>query len=79
MFSLLYQGYNLATNISAKVVGTVVGLLLIAILLPIGLDELTAYTSTNSNIQTLMQTVVPIIAVVGIVMAIVPKGNNKAE
>ncbi len=61
---------------AGKIVGVVIALLLVGILLPIGLDELTAYTSTNSNIQTLMATVVPIIAVVGIVMALIPRGKG---
>jgi fumarate reductase subunit D len=59
-----------------QIVLTVVALLLLGILLPIGLSDLTAFTSTNSDIQTLVSEVIPIIAVVGIVMALIPRSRS---
>jgi hypothetical protein len=59
-----------------KIIGIVIGLLLMGILLPIGLTEITGFTSTDANIQTLVAEVVPIVAIVGIVIALVPKGSS---
>jgi len=60
----------------SKIVGLVIGLLLIGILLPIGLTDLTGFTSTNTTVQTLVSTVVPIMAVIGIVLSLIPKNSN---
>lgn len=55
------------------IVMIVVSLLLLGILLPIGLSELTGFTSTDSNVQTLVAEVIPIVAVIGIVLALIPR------
>ena len=56
-----------------QIVMTVVALLLLGILLPIGLTDLTGFTSADSNVQTLVSEVIPIVAVIGIVMALIPR------
>jgi fumarate reductase subunit D len=61
---------------AGKIVGLVVALLLLGILLPIGIAGLEAFTSTNTNIQTLVATVIPIVAIIGIIMMILPKGKS---
>ena len=58
------------------IVGLVVSLLLVGILMPIGLNEILGFTSDNSTIQTLVATVLPIMAVIGLVLAMVPKDVN---
>jgi uncharacterized protein YqhQ len=55
------------------IVAMVVALLLMGILLPIGLNDILGFTSTNSTIQTLVATVLPIMAVIGFVLAFVPR------
>lgn len=57
------------------VVSLVIALLLLGILLPIGLTDLLAFTSTDSTVQTLVSQVIPIMAVIGIVLAIVGRKN----
>ena len=59
-----------------KIIGLTVSLLLMGILLPIGLTEILAFTSTNATITTLVATVVPIISVIGIVVGMLPKDSN---
>lgn len=59
-----------------KVIAVVISLLLIGILLPIGLNDVLGFTSTNSTIQTLVATVIPIMAVIGLVLALVPSGRD---
>jgi fumarate reductase subunit D len=60
----------------SKIIGLVVALLLIGILLPIGLTDLLAYTSTDSTIQTLVSSVIPIMAIIGLVLAFVPRSSD---
>ena len=58
---------------SGIIVGIVmlfVAALLAGILLPIGIDALTNYTSTDANIQTMVAEALPIILIVAIVMLI---------
>jgi len=43
------------------------------ILLPIGLNDILGFTSANSTIQTLVSTVVPVIAVITLILALLPK------
>jgi len=62
----------LSTN---RIIAVVISLLLIGILLPIGLNDILGFTSTNSTIQTLVATVIPIMAVIGIVLAIIPSSE----
>lgn len=57
----------------SSIVLVVISLLLMGILLPIGLSELTGFTSTDDNVQTLVSEVVPIVAVIGIVLALIPR------
>lgn len=57
-------------------IGLIVSLLLMGILLPIGLNDILGFTSSNSTVQTLVTTVIPVIAVVSLVMAFLPKGGN---
>lgn len=60
-----------------KIIGLVIALLLLGILLPIGINELTGFTSSDSNIQTIVATVIPIVAVVSVLMWILPnRGMN---
>lgn len=59
-------------NIGA-IIGLVVGLVLIGVLLPIGINQITAFTSTDANVQTIVSSVIPIVATVGLLMALVPR------
>ena len=59
------------------IVITVISLLLLGILLPIGLTELTGFTSTDSNVQTLVAEVIPIVAVIGLVMSLIPRASGE--
>ena len=76
---------------SKGLVGTIIGitiaLLLMGILLPIGLTDLVAYNGsyynssgsllgTSSTMATLVGTVLPIMAVIGIVLGFVSKRNS---
>ena len=61
-------------NVSVpKIVSLVVALLLMGILLPIGFNEILGFTSTDSTIQTLVATVLPVMSAVGLVLAIIPR------
>ncbi|MGQ4876224.1 MAG: hypothetical protein ACP6IY_19320 [Promethearchaeia archaeon] len=64
----------MAVSVS-KIIALVVSLLLMGILLPIGLNDILGFTSTNSTIQTLVATVVPIMAVLSLVLALVPSSK----
>lgn len=61
---------------SDKIIGIVIALLLAGILLPIGLTEIEAFTSTNTTIQTLVVTVIPVMAILGIVMMFIKNRNS---
>jgi len=61
-----------------KIVSLVIGLLLLGILLPIGLTELEAFTSTNASVETLVTVVIPICAVVGLLAYFLPKARDSA-
>jgi uncharacterized membrane protein YraQ (UPF0718 family) len=58
----------MANDYSGKIIGIVIALLLAGILLPIGLDSILAYNGTSETINLLVTTVVPVMAVIGIVM-----------
>lgn len=73
----------------AAIVGTVVSLILIGALLPIGLTNLVAYNGTytnssnasqvlgvNSTVGTLVGTVIPIMGVLGLVMGFIAYRNR---
>jgi len=63
---------------SGKIIGIVIALLLAGTLLPIGLDSLANFTSSDSTIQSLVTSVLPIMAVVGIVLLFIAgKSKNK--
>lgn len=64
------------TDYSGKIIGMVISLLLAGILLPIGLTDIVAFNSTNPTIETLVGTVLPIMAVIGLVMLFVSKKTN---
>lgn len=59
------------------IVGLVVSALLMGILLPIALNGILGFTSTNSTVQTLVATILPVIAVISIILLFLPKGNNE--
>ena len=59
------------------IITVVISLLLMGILLPIGLTDLTGFTSTSANVQTLVSEIIPIVSIVGLVMILIPK--NKGE
>ena len=56
----------------AYIIGIVIAGLLLGILLPIALNDILGFTSNNSTIQTLVATILPIMAVISIVMLFVP-------
>lgn len=53
---------------AGKIIGIVIALLLAGILLPIGLDSILAYNGTDATINTLVTSVIPVMAIIGIVM-----------
>ena len=58
------------------IVGLVVAAILLGVLLPIALNDLLGFTSDNGTIQTLVSTVVPIIAVITVVLLFVPRDSG---
>ena len=64
------------TDFSDKIIGIVIALLLAGILLPIGLDQIATFTSTDTTIETLVTTVIPVMAVLSIVMLFIGKKVN---
>lgn len=58
------------------IIGIVVSALLIGLLLPLALNDLLAFTSDNTTLQTLVTSVLPIIAVVALFMLFIPKSNE---
>lgn len=61
---------------ASQIIGFMVALLIIGVLLPVGLTDILEFTSTNATIKTLVTTILPIMAVVGLVIAFVPKGDE---
>lgn len=59
-----------------SIIGVVIALLLLGLLLPIGLNDILGFTSTNTTVQTLVATVIPLMAIVGLIMAIIPGKKN---
>lgn len=59
-----------------SIVGVVISLLILGILLPIGLNEILGFQSTDSTVQTLIATVLPILAVIGVIMIFIPKDSK---
>ena len=68
---------KLAKISPAYIIGIVIAGLLLGILLPIALNDILGFTSTNSTIQTLVATILPIMAVISIVMLFVPSKNSE--
>jgi hypothetical protein len=66
----------MATISTSYIIGVVVAGLLLGILLPIALNDILAFTSTNATIQTLVSIVLPIIAVITLIILFIPKGNK---
>lgn len=56
------------------IVGIVVAGLLLGILLPIALNDLLGFYSTNSTVMTLVGTVLPIVGVMTIIMLFAKSG-----
>lgn len=59
------------------IVGVVIAAILLGTLLPIALNDLLAFTSTNPTVQTLVATVLPLLAVIAIVLLFIPKMGKK--
>lgn len=59
---------------TSKMVGAIIGIVIISVivanLLPLGLDDLTAFTNSNSSVQTIVTTILPILIVIGIALGI---------
>lgn len=58
-----------------SIIGLVVGLILVAILLPIGINQIATAVfdeAVDDTIITLIQLVIPIMAVIGIVLKMIP-------
>jgi len=58
-----------------SIIGLVVGLILVAVLLPIGINQIatTVFDSAvDDTVITLIQLVIPIMAVIGIVLKMIP-------
>jgi len=61
---------------AGKIIGVIVALILLGVLLPIGLTDILGFTSDNATIQMLINTVLPLMAVIGIVLALIPKTKD---
>jgi hypothetical protein len=62
---------------ASKIIGLIVGLLVLGLLLPIGMVGILEFTSTNTTVQTIVTSLLPILVIVGIILAIVPKGGSE--
>lgn len=74
--------YTESTNTppsAGKIIGVIVALILLGVLLPIGMADILSFTNDNSTIQTLVTTVLPLMAVVGIVIGLIPKNKGGSE
>ena len=61
---------------AGKIIGVIVALILLGVLLPIGMTDILGFTSDDSTIQTLVATVLPLMAVVGIVISLIPRSEG---
>lgn len=61
---------------ASRIIAIVISLLLMGVLLPIGLDDILGFTSDDSTVQTLVATVIPILAVVSLIMMMIPRNSN---
>ena len=60
----------------AEIIGIVVAGILMGVLLPIALNDVLGFVSDNSTIQTLVSTVLPVIAVISLILVLVPKTRS---
>lgn len=58
---------------TTEIIGLVVAAILLGVLLPIALNDLLGFYSTNDTVMTLVATVLPVIAVIAIILMFVPK------
>lgn len=68
----------MATIKPHTIIGVVIAGVLLGVLLPIALNDILAFTSDNSTIQTLVATVIPILAVISVVLMFLPRGSNSS-
>ena len=61
---------------ASSIIGVVIAAILLGVLLPIGLNDILAFESTNATIETLVATVLPIIAVIAVVLMFVPRNKG---
>jgi hypothetical protein len=77
-------------RVISTIIGLAIALILIGILLPIGLSDLVTYdgsynsslsgtevTGTNSTIATLVATILPVMIVIGLILAFVATMSRK--
>jgi len=71
----------MAKNLTANtIIGLVVGLILVAILLPIGINQIATAVfdvAVDPTIVTLITLVIPIMAVIGIVLKMIPASSSE--
>ena len=58
------------------IIGIVIAGLLMGILLPIAMNDIMGFYSTNTTIMTLVGTVLPIIAVIALVLLFLPRNED---
>jgi len=58
------------------IIGLVIAGLLLSILIPIAFNDLLGFHSDNATVQTLVGTVLPVIAVIAIAMLSIPKTSK---
>jgi lipopolysaccharide export LptBFGC system permease protein LptF len=58
---------------TTEIIGLIVAAILLGVLLPIALNDILGFTSDNSTIQTLVATILPVIAVIAIILMFVPR------
>lgn len=61
---------------AGKIIGFIVALILIGVLMPIGLTDILEFSSTNATIETLVTTILPVVAVLGVILAFIPRGRD---
>ena len=62
---------------ASSIIAISIGAILLGVLLPIALNGLLAFTSPNATVQTMVSVILPIIAVIGIIMFFVPRGESE--
>lgn len=67
---------------ASSLISLIIGFILIAVLIPVGLNSLLTMvlpSGTDPVIATLLQTLLPIMAILGIVMAFIPKFKQSRD